>query len=71
VLLSSAMFFHLDVRGTWAEAPASSNCATLVLPGAQHHVVEGACFGGSTDAHGVLATRMRFRSSITIRVDPS
>uniref|UniRef100_Q07PU3 Transcriptional regulator, AraC family n=1 Tax=Rhodopseudomonas palustris (strain BisA53) TaxID=316055 RepID=Q07PU3_RHOP5 len=59
VRLSSAMFFSLDVRGPWAAAaPASSECAPLVLPGAQHviqyHVmVEGSCFGAWADAPGV------------------
>ena len=52
VRLSSAMFFHLDVRAPWvAAAPASSACASAVLPGAQHvieyHVViDGCCWGG-------------------------
>ena len=52
VRLSSAMFFHLDVRAPWvAAAPASSACASAVLPGAQHvieyHVmIDGCCWGG-------------------------
>jgi AraC-like DNA-binding protein len=55
VRLSSAMFFHFEVRAPWAAAaPASCECASLVLPGAQHvieyHViVEGACYGGLLD----------------------
>ena len=59
VRLSSAMFFSLDVRGPWAAAaPASSECAALVLPGAQrviqyHVMVEGTCFGAWADAPGV------------------
>jgi AraC-like DNA-binding protein len=59
VRLSSAMFFHLDVRAPWvAAAPASSACASAVLPGAQHvieyHVViDGCCWGGLIDAPSV------------------
>lgn len=59
VRLSSAMFFHLDVRAPWvAEAPASATCASAVLPGAQHvieyHViVDGGCWGGLIDAPSV------------------
>jgi AraC-like DNA-binding protein len=59
VRLSSAMFFHLDVRAPWvAAAPASSTCASAVLPGAQHvieyHiVVDGHCWGGLIDAPSV------------------
>ena len=59
VRLSSAMFFHLDVRAPWvAAAPASSDCASAVLPGAQHvieyHVVvDGCCWGGLIDAPSV------------------
>jgi len=59
VRLSSAMFFHLDVRAPWvAEAPTSAACASTVLPGAQHvieyHVViDGRCWGGLIDAPSV------------------
>ena len=59
VRLSSAMFFHLDVRDPWvAAAPASSACASAVLPGAQHvieyHVVlDGCCWGGLIDEPSV------------------
>ena len=59
VRLSSAMFFHLDVRAPWAAAaPASSACASAVLPGAQHvieyHVVvDGYCWGGLIDEPSV------------------
>ncbi|MCK1640873.1 AraC family transcriptional regulator [Bradyrhizobium sp. 157] len=59
VRLSSAMFFHLDVRAPWvAEAPESAACASAVLPGAQHvieyHVVvDGRCWGGLIDAPSV------------------
>ena len=53
------MFFHLDVRAPWvAAAPASSACASAVLPGAQHvieyHVViDGCCWGGLIDEPSV------------------
>ena len=59
VRLSSAMFFHLDVRAPWvAEAPTSAACASAVLPGAQHvieyHVViDGCCWGGLIDEPSV------------------